>query len=563
MRAVATAGDSPTVVNRVAANATYVDLCRRIVALDPTVEPPPLLAEACRKADITPSRLRARLNPVARALNLAPSGSNASYYQILGVPPDSDAETIRQAYRRRARALHPDRRPNKPADHGAFTELTTAYQTLSDPVAKKAYDRRLDLENTWYEPEPQTARASRSRSARFTAVIVVALLLVAAALVIDRLDRNRLGHGAYQASSQVVFHPVSPPPPPAASASPASAVPPEGPPGPTAEHAPQPQMQTALRIDAAAPNRPHRPHYLPANATAPSAAGQAPAKPMETAAPGAQATATAPQAALSPAVDQQRLAIFHAGADSARLSRQLAVRLSADGYPEADIGPTPEALRRPSSVRYFNAADRAAARRLRDTVRTFLAATLSGPAPTVQLIDLSRRYPRPEAGLLEVWLNTGAAPPPAAQARTAEVHPPEPAPPAAPEPISAGEPVDLTEAQIRAFIDDYCRAYETRDPDRLAALFDPAATENGQPFRDLLPRYRENMARLAGLSYRIDMARWQARPDSPAIAVEGRFAARGRMEDEKQYQSQGTIAMDIVPHGTSYRVVRLEYRVDK
>ena len=56
VRAVATAGDSPTVIRRVAENAAYVYLCREIVQLDrPGV--PPLLQEACRAADIAPHRV--------------------------------------------------------------------------------------------------------------------------------------------------------------------------------------------------------------------------------------------------------------------------------------------------------------------------------------------------------------------------------------------------------------------------------------------------------------------------------------------------------------------------
>jgi hypothetical protein len=135
VQAVATAGDSPTVIRRVAENAAYVYLCREIVQLDrPGV--PPLLQEACRAADIAPHRLMARLAPVAQALRLVPEDRDETYYKLLGVPPESDATLIRQAYRRRARDLHPDLQPEQAADPQAFTELTTAYQTLRDPVPK-------------------------------------------------------------------------------------------------------------------------------------------------------------------------------------------------------------------------------------------------------------------------------------------------------------------------------------------------------------------------------------------------------------------------------------------
>ena len=207
-RAVATAGDSPTVISRVAENAAYVGLCRHIVALDATEEAPPLLEAACRRAGISLPRLRSRLTPVARALHLVPEALEATYYQVLGVPPDSDAEDIRRAYRRRARDLHPDLQPDQASDHEAFAELTAAYETLRDPDAKEAYDARPRPAADWYEPAPRTP-SPRPRRARFTAVIAAVLLLVAAALVLDQLDRRRARRSAFQAARHLVIRPVA------------------------------------------------------------------------------------------------------------------------------------------------------------------------------------------------------------------------------------------------------------------------------------------------------------------------------------------------------------------
>ncbi len=73
-------------------------------------------------------------------------GPGPDLYQLLGVAPDASAGQIALAWRRRARAEHPDARP---ADTGAaarFRALAEAYQVLSDPVRRAAYDRALARE---------------------------------------------------------------------------------------------------------------------------------------------------------------------------------------------------------------------------------------------------------------------------------------------------------------------------------------------------------------------------------------------------------------------------------
>ena len=61
------------------------------------------------------------------------------YYQILGVPKNSDDKEIKQAYRRLARKHHPDVNPDKKGQE-KFKEINEAYQVLSDPAKRKKYD---------------------------------------------------------------------------------------------------------------------------------------------------------------------------------------------------------------------------------------------------------------------------------------------------------------------------------------------------------------------------------------------------------------------------------------
>lgn len=60
-------------------------------------------------------------------------------YERLGVPRGADATTLRRAYRRLALRFHPDR-----AGAGAtatFQRIAAAYDVLSDPQRRAAYDR--------------------------------------------------------------------------------------------------------------------------------------------------------------------------------------------------------------------------------------------------------------------------------------------------------------------------------------------------------------------------------------------------------------------------------------
>lgn len=63
------------------------------------------------------------------------------FYRLLGVDPDASAEQIKRAYKRRARQLHPDHRPDDPASADEFRRLKEAYRVLSEPALRAEYDR--------------------------------------------------------------------------------------------------------------------------------------------------------------------------------------------------------------------------------------------------------------------------------------------------------------------------------------------------------------------------------------------------------------------------------------
>ncbi len=64
-------------------------------------------------------------------------------YELLGVARDADADALKKAYRRLARQYHPDVNPD-PSAQDRFKEISAAYEVLSDPQKRAAYDRGGD-----------------------------------------------------------------------------------------------------------------------------------------------------------------------------------------------------------------------------------------------------------------------------------------------------------------------------------------------------------------------------------------------------------------------------------
>ena len=66
--------------------------------------------------------------------------SQQDYYDILGVSRDADPDTLKNAYRRLAKKLHPDVNTDESSE-AQFKDLNEAYGVLSDSEKRAAYDR--------------------------------------------------------------------------------------------------------------------------------------------------------------------------------------------------------------------------------------------------------------------------------------------------------------------------------------------------------------------------------------------------------------------------------------
>jgi curved DNA-binding protein CbpA len=66
-----------------------------------------------------------------------------NFYKVLGIATTADDGRIKTAFRRRAKAVHPDLNPGSQHAEARFIELMQAYEVLSDAKDRAAYDAYL------------------------------------------------------------------------------------------------------------------------------------------------------------------------------------------------------------------------------------------------------------------------------------------------------------------------------------------------------------------------------------------------------------------------------------
>jgi molecular chaperone DnaJ len=67
--------------------------------------------------------------------------TKVDYYEVLNVSREASDQEVKTAYRKMAMQYHPDRNPGDQAAEEKFKECSEAYQVLSDPDKRAAYDR--------------------------------------------------------------------------------------------------------------------------------------------------------------------------------------------------------------------------------------------------------------------------------------------------------------------------------------------------------------------------------------------------------------------------------------
>jgi tetratricopeptide (TPR) repeat protein len=92
-------------------------------------------------------------------------------YDLLGIRPDADPETVKKAFREAAKRHHPDCRPGDPDAPLRFRQIVAANTILRDPKRRAAYDRLVARER-------QRIRSKRIRIIVSETIYVAGLSMV-------------------------------------------------------------------------------------------------------------------------------------------------------------------------------------------------------------------------------------------------------------------------------------------------------------------------------------------------------------------------------------------------
>jgi curved DNA-binding protein CbpA len=100
-------------------------------------------------------------------------------YDVLDVRPDVDAENLRTAYRKAAKANHPDHHGGDPKAAARFRLIVRAYDVLRDPERRTAYDGLLEARRN-----PPRSQSKRGASGLMRHLVSEAIVIAGVAIAL-------------------------------------------------------------------------------------------------------------------------------------------------------------------------------------------------------------------------------------------------------------------------------------------------------------------------------------------------------------------------------------------
>ena len=109
-----------------------------------------------------------------------PSQKNLNHYEVLGARSDANYATLRSAYRKKMRALHPDAQKSQ-VNPEEISAVSAAWEVLSRSDRRREYDQTLSIGQG--APDVQPVRVQAYEPARFPWKFVL-LFIVCGSLVV-------------------------------------------------------------------------------------------------------------------------------------------------------------------------------------------------------------------------------------------------------------------------------------------------------------------------------------------------------------------------------------------
>lgn len=532
VRLVITINDTPTLIRHIAEYKQFILYCSATIKAEKNTNLEQLrwyreLKQEAFRQGFSFEKLRSKLATIADAIGLhtqIPKSSQIDHYQILGVSENASNDTIKKAFRAKARLTHPDLSSGK---NDEFFSVREAYRILSDPFLRRHYNR-IRMQNShrqWSETSVKEADETLNRSllriygVRF---IFIVLLLVGTAWIADFVITQR--------SVLDDVHKMS------------------------AVKKTLPENQNRDQN-----SKYHDEHNLLEIKGMEHPETQDNSLENHLAGEVTQETA---EYTRSPDIEREiptkkrEKTPFEADPNRPKL-----VENKNTGWQVTDHGDKPDSkdmatddpLKKSYQAQKNN--DLSDSQNLiieKSSSKNFKVAELPGPKPlnpaneinnTDDISGLSKPdhsgFPKLETlGKIDEIIS---------------------------ETLVSNVPLQIN-AELEQFLSRYCDAYERMDLNTLMTFFSKNAIENGIPINRLLPKYRKNFQNLASITYRISMVNYTLEPNGSTIDIKGVFFLQWRKKHENYWHRyNGDIHLNLISKDESFidesfKINELSYR---
>ncbi len=469
------------------------------------------LLTLCRKYGISSAWFEERVRLLVRVLNLVPQPDDL--YDILGLPANASEDDIKRAYRSLSRRWHPDLNPDNPDAAETFIKIKEAYQILSNPELRRHYDRQSlygPRESFHHDNDAEVSKHSARRGGRrFASYLAGFVALLLAVTFLADFD-DFLTHRYY---SQKHYSRKT------ASQS-----------GALGEEKESGQGLAALLYPFSKDEQESR-RDLPLQAVIEpprelAKIGSIPKKPKD-----------------EPAETRTDAPVQIAAADIPKPPKPSASPMETQKAAIDSASPT-------ASARKESQTAKAEVQPLQKTASSSSKEQVPPRAEKPLHTPPVRPETKTSKDALEPSAPQPSKPPTPEDKPRAVAHAPNPKESPV---LSQG----ITERDISAFLDRYCRTFSRMDLQGFLNLFTADACENGKPIGTLRHLYEKNFARTQRLDYRIRLERWAVLGDK--VRVTGRFDLTALFHDRSGVHSNGTVNLTLVPRENGFQVSSLDY----